>query len=115
MKYATMTVILFGLLFTSASDSCGQDVYTEYARWWKQRQEKKPVARNEDGTRKGYFRVQFNPKSVSAAEAEESNLVQGPTFVLGVRIGERSRAYPLHAIGELQNDTVGQVAIAASW
>ncbi|MCH8045174.1 MAG: hypothetical protein IID44_15800 [Planctomycetes bacterium] len=115
MKCATINVLLLGLLLVGVSDSRGQDKYEEYARWWKQRQEKKPLARNKDGTRKGYFGVQFHPKSISAAEAEKSGLVEGPTFVLGVSIGKQSRAFPLHAIGELQNDTLSEVAIAASW
>jgi|GEM_PF-2578766 hypothetical protein len=115
MKFATIPVLLLGLILTGVKDARGQDVYQEYARWWKQRQEKKPIAMNKDGSRKGYFGVQFKPKSISAAEAEESGLVQGPTFVLGVSIGKQSRAYPLYAIGELQNDTVGGVPIAASW
>ncbi len=115
MKYVAMPILLLGIILAGVGDSCGQDVYEEYARWWKQRQEKRPIARNKDGTRKGFFGVQFNPKSISAGEAEASSLVQGPTFVLGVRIGKQARAYPLYAIGELQNDVLGDVAIAASW
>ena len=119
MKYATMTVILFGLLFTSVSDSRGQDVYTEYARWWKKRTEAKPglVKRDDKGKRLGrVFRVPTNPKSVGAEEAERDGVVQEPTFVLGVKIGKHARAYPIHALGfELLNDTLGDVPIAASW
>lgn len=65
MKYATMPILLIGLVLTGVNVSCGQDVYEDYARWWKERQEEKPIAVKKDGTRKGYFGVQFNPKSVS--------------------------------------------------
>lgn len=108
-----------GLPVLALADSRGQDKYQEYARWWKKKTEAKPglVKRDENGKRLGrVFTVPTDPKSVGAEEAERTGIVQGPTFVLGVAIGQHARAYPIHALGfELLNDTLGDVAIAASW
>ena len=120
MKHATTSVLVLGLFLTAVTDSRGGDKYDDYARWWKQRvhpNTKFEVKRDEAGKRLGrVFRVPTNPPSVSAGQAEQDGIVQGPTFVLGVEIGDHSRAYPIHALGfELLNDSLGDVAIAASW
>ncbi len=113
--YKLLIVAVFAASSLVISTANAEDRYEEYARWWKKRVESKPIVKNKDGSRKGYFNVQFNPTPISAEKAEESGLVRGPTFVLGVAIGDEARAWPLHAIGELQNDVVGNVPIAASW
>ena len=119
MKYATVPILLYGILLLGVSDSCGQDRYEKYADWWKKKSEAKPglVKRDQDGKRLGQvFKVPTNPPSVSAEKAERAGVVQEPTFVLGVKIGKHARAYPIHAMGfELLNDTLGDVPIAASW
>jgi hypothetical protein len=119
-----------GWVLIGGSDSTANDKYEEYAHWWNQKvhsKTKSKVKRDENGKRLGQvFKVPTNPPSVSAAEAEAKGVVQDPTFVLGVAISnpkrergtssEEARAYPIHALGfELLNDTLGDVAIAASW
>ena len=45
--------------------------------------------------------------------------VRGPELVLGVTVGDESRAYPLDQltgpVREIINDTLGGTAIAATW
>lgn len=74
------------------------------------------MIRDEGGKRKykGWW-CPLSPPHVSAKEAEEGGIVQDPTFVFGITVGEESRAYPLHSIGELVNDTLGGAPIAATW
>jgi hypothetical protein len=94
------------------------DEYEDYAKWWRERSKTKKdwVIRGDDGKRKyKMFYRPLNPPAVSAERAEEAGMVQDPTFVLGVTVGGQSRAYPLHSIGELINDTLGGAAIAATW
>ena len=103
------------ILLVMCAPGAFADEVEDYAQWWNARVKTKPIPLKDDGTRKGFFGVRFNPQPVSAEDAEKTGLVQGPTFVLGVAIGDEARAWPLHAIGELQNDVVGDVPIAASW
>ncbi len=106
------------IAFSSLAAPALADQYDDYAAWWKKQDAAKKdwVIRDENGKRKHkmFFRP-LNPPSVSAAEAEKAGMVQDPTFVLGIAIGKEARAYPLYSIGELVNDTLSEVPIAATW
>lgn len=63
------------------------------------------------------FPVFDDPKTISAAEAEEEGIVFERDAVIGVSLNGEARAYPVTVMGvhELGNDTVGGVPISVEW
>jgi hypothetical protein len=57
------------------------------------------------------------PPTLPASRARGQ--VRGPELVLGVTVGDESRAYPINMLTgptrEIINDTLGGTAIAATW
>lgn len=63
------------------------------------------------------FPVFDNPDMLSAAAAEQDQVIFPRDPVIGVALGGEAKAYPITVMGvhELGNDTIGGIPIAVSW
>lgn len=63
------------------------------------------------------FPVFDDPQMLSAAEAENQEVIFDRDVIIGVAHNGEAKAYPITIMGvhELGNDTIGGVPIAVSW
>ncbi len=63
------------------------------------------------------FPVFDDPVMLSAAEAEEKQVIFSRDAVLGLAMNGEAKAYPITVMGvhELGNDTIGGIPVTVSW
>ncbi len=63
------------------------------------------------------FPVFDNPIMLTAAEAEEQEVVFARDAVIGIQRNGEAKAYPIRVMGvhELGNDSIGGIPIAVTW
>ena len=101
MKYILPLLYLFSLSACPAA----QDPEKDYDQ------------RGRRAAQRDAFPVFNNPKMVDAAEAEKKGYVRAADFVIGVKVGDEAKCYPIPIMGvhELGNDKCGGKPIAVSW